>query len=85
MQLELLFKRRSRHESLQFCHPHPRHVFEDHVLSHHLDRGVDLRARKSQPFHDRLGHCCANAVVVVETDSARFVDSRGNRLGHIVK
>src|SRR5262249_43835837 len=52
MELELFLKRRSRHEPFQLRHPHSRHVLEHHMLTHHLYRGIDLRTRKAQTFHD---------------------------------
>ena len=44
MQLQLFLESWSRHETFQFRHPHARHIFENHVLPHHLDGGVDFRA-----------------------------------------
>src|SRR2546423_14186785 len=41
MQFQFLFESGTRHEPLQFGHAHPRHVFENHVLTNHLHGGVD--------------------------------------------
>jgi len=55
------------------------------VLSHHLDRSVDLSAGKSQTPHDFFGHFRADAIVGVKTNSARFIDGCGTRLRDVVK
>ncbi len=74
MQLQLVLEGRPRHETFQLRHPHVRHILEDHVLPHRLDRGVDFRARKTQPLHERLRHFRADAIVPVEANAPVFVD-----------
>src|SRR5205823_15026318 len=71
MQLHFLFKSRTRHESFQFGNAHPRHVFENHVLTYHLHGGLDVGARKTQTLHDLFGHFRADAIVIVETNGAQ--------------
>src|SRR5438128_6285812 len=44
VQLEFVLEGRSSHEAFELGHTHPRHIFEDHMLAHHLDRGINLRA-----------------------------------------
>ena len=73
MQLQLFLESGSRHEPLQFRHPHLGHVFENHVLAHHFDRGVDFGARKSQALHDLFSHFRTEAVVPAKANSPRFI------------
>src|SRR5881275_2426724 len=69
MQFQFLFESGTRHEPLQFGHTHPRHVFENHVLTNHLHGGVDFGARKTQALHDLFGHFRAEPIMLVETDA----------------
>src|SRR5882757_727381 len=85
MQLEFGVEGRSRHETLQFRHPHLRHVLENHVLPYHLDRVFDFSPRKPQTPHDFFGHLSAETIMSAETNSPRFIHGRRTRLGDIMK
>ena len=74
MQFQFVNERWPRHETFQLGHTHARNILEDHVLTHHLDRGVDFGARKTQTLHDLLRHLRANAVVRIEPNAAGLVD-----------
>src|SRR5437868_8150560 len=69
MQFQFLFESGTRHEPLQFVHPHPRHVFENHILTNNLHSCVDFGARKTQALHDLFSHFRAEAIMLVETDA----------------
>src|SRR5438874_2410641 len=85
MQLELGIEGRSRHETLQLRHPHLGHVFKNHVLPDHLDRGFDFSARKPQTPHDFFGDLSAETIMPAETNSPRFIHGRRTRLGDVMK
>src|SRR5882724_6776766 len=85
MQFQFLFESGTRHEPLQFGHTHPRHVFENHVLTNHLHGGVDFSARKTQALHDLFGHFRAEAIVFVETDAIVRIYRCRPRFGDIVQ
>ena len=85
VQLQLILERRSRHEALQFRHPHVRDILEDHVLPHRFHRRVDFRAGKPEPFHDRFRHLGADPVVTIETNPTFLIYDGRRRFGYIVK
>ena len=85
VQLQLIHESRSRHETFQLGHSHLRGVLENHVLPHHFDRRLNFIAGKSQPTHDRIGHLRADAIMLVKTDSAGFINCRRDRFRNIVK
>jgi hypothetical protein len=85
MQLELILKGWPRHEALQFRHPHLGHVLKNHVLPHHLNRGLDFSTGKSQTPHDFFGHLSAETIMPAETNSPRFVHGCRTRLGNVMK
>ena len=85
VQLQLLFKGWSRHETLQLCDSHVRHVLENHMLPDHFDRRLDFSARKSQATHNRFRHLSTDSVVFVEANAARFIYSCRDWFCDIVK
>ena len=85
VQFQLVVKGRSRHKTLQLRESHVWDVLENHVLLDHFDGRLDFSAGKSEASHNRLGHLCTDAVVLVEADSAGFIHCRRDRFAYIVK
>ena len=55
------------------------------MLTHHLDRGVNLGPGKAKPLHNLLRHFRAYTVVGIETDSASFVHARSRRFRDVMQ
>src|SRR6266542_4547978 len=85
VQLKLVVKSGSRHKTLQFCHPHLRHVLKHHVLPDHFDRVLNLSAGKSQTAHDFFSNLRSQAIMPAEANSPGFIHRGGARFCHVVK
>ena len=85
VEFQLVDKSWPGHKTLQFRHAHLRHVFKHHMLTNHLNGGVDVGPGKSQTFHDLPRHLCADSIMLIKTDPASFIDLGGDRFRHVVK
>ena len=60
----------ARHETFEFRYAHLLHIFENHVLIHSFNSGVDLFPGKPEPLHQCGCHPGAELVVAAKTNPA---------------